>query len=405
MKVMFVNRFFFPDESATSQLLSDLAFHLAQRGVEVHVVTSRLDRVEPSRRYRAREQICGVTVHRVWSSGIGRNKLIGRSIDYLTFYLGALAALVRHLSRGAVLVAKTDPPLIGVVAALACRVRGARLVNWLQDLFPEVAAAAGVVFARGALGGVVKRARDWSLRIASANVAIGEEMGRYLAPVDSVSRPLAVIHNWADGDAVRPMPEGASPLRREWGLEGRVVFMYSGNLGRVHDYQTLLDLATELRGDANVAFLFVGQGHGLSRLREEAARRGLTNLAFKPLQPRDRLGALLAVGDVHIVTLAPGMGQFVLPSKLYGVLAAGRPVIFVGGEDSEVASIVAGQGCGFAACSGEIEKLTAIIRQLAGDAQMRQRLGANARLTFEQRFAKPGALEAWQQTIETAARP
>jgi glycosyltransferase involved in cell wall biosynthesis len=201
------------------------------------------------------------------------------------------------------------------------------------------------------------------------------------------------------------MPEGASPLRREWGLEGRVVFMYSGNLGRVHDYQTLLDLATELRGDANVAFLFVGQGHGLSRLREEAARRGLTNLAFKPLQPRDRLGALLAVGDVHIVTLAPGMGQFVLPSKLYGVLAAGRPVIFVGGEDSEVASIVAGQGCGFAACSGEIEKLTAIIRQLAGDAQMRQRLGANARLTFEQRFAKPGALEAWQQTIETAARP
>jgi glycosyltransferase involved in cell wall biosynthesis len=201
------------------------------------------------------------------------------------------------------------------------------------------------------------------------------------------------------------MPEAASPLRREWGLEGRVVFMYSGNLGRVHDYRTLLDLATELRGDATVAFLLVGQGHGLRRLREEATRRGLANLAFKPAQPRDRLGALLAVGDVHIVTLAPGMGQFVVPSKLYGVLAAGRPVVFIGGVDSEIPAILDEQGCGFAARSGAVQALTPIIRQLAGDAQLRQRLGANARCAFEQRFARPAALQAWQRVIETAARP
>ena len=404
MKVMFVNRFFFPDESATSQLLSDLAFHLAQRGLEVHVVTSRLDRVEPTRHYRSQERIGGVTVHRVWSSGIGRNSLVARAIDYLTFYLSALAVLLRHLSRGDVVVAKTDPPLISVVAALACKARGARLVNWLQDLFPEVARAAGVRFVRGPVGRLMKAWRDWSLREASVNVAIGEQMGRYLAPVDTATHSLAVIHNWADGDALRPMAEGASLLRREWGLEGRVVFMYSGNLGRVHDYQTLLDAATELRDDATVVFLFVGQGHGLRRLRAEASRRGLTNLAFRPPQPRDRLGALLAVGDVHIVTLAPGMGPFVVPSKLYGVLAAGRPVVFVGGVDGEIPAMLDEQGSGFAVRSGAVQALTPIIRRLAGDAQLRQRLGANARHAFEQRFSRPAAFEAWQRVIEIAAR-
>jgi glycosyltransferase involved in cell wall biosynthesis len=181
--------------------------------------------------------------------------------------------------------------------------------------------------------------------------------------------------------------------------------MYSGNLGRVHDYQTLLDAAAELRGDATVTFLFVGQGHGLRRLRAEASRRGLANLAFKSPQPRERLGALLAVGDVHIVTLAPGMGQFVVPSKFYGVLAAGRPVVFIGGADSEIPRILEEQGLGFAVRSGAVEGLTPIVRRLAGDAQLRQRLGANARHAFERRFSRPAALEAWRRVIETAARP
>lgn len=404
-KVVFVNRFFFPDESATSQMLSDVAFALAKQGFDVHVVTSRLDYSDPLVRRPASEEIHGVTVHRVWTSRLGGSSLLGRAIDYLTFYLNAAAALVRTLSYGDVLVAKTDPPLISVVGALACRVRQARLVTWLQDLYPEVARAAGVRFASGWLWQAASMARNWSLRVACANVAIGDSMRSYLTQLGRPAQHLTVIHNWADGESIQPMEAGSSPLRREWGLDGRFIVEYSGNLGRVHDYQTLLDVATELRVDERVVFLFAGQGHGFRRLREEAAQRGLSNVMFRPPQPRERLGQLLTLGDVHLVTLAPGMGPFVLPSKLYGVLAAGRPVLFVGGADSEIPAILDALQCGSAVESGDVHGLAQAIRALAADAGLRRRLGANARHAFEQHFSKRAALDAWRRVIQAAHAP
>src|SRR5690606_29000430 len=155
-RVVFLNRFFYPDLSATSQMLSDLAFGLAERGFDVQVITSRLCYDDPSARFPARETIRGVRVHRIWTSGFGRHNLWGRGIDYLSFYVSALRACRRTLKPGDILVAKTDPPMISVVGALAARLRGARLVNWLQDLFPEVAAAAGIRTAQGGTGRILR---------------------------------------------------------------------------------------------------------------------------------------------------------------------------------------------------------------------------------------------------------
>ena len=142
--IIFLNRFFYPDHAATSQLLSDLAFALADGGREVHVITSRQRYDEPESLLPARERIRGVEVHRVWTSRFGRNWLPGRTMDYLTFYTSAAWTLFRLAHSDHVIVAKTDPPLISAVAAMVARLRGARLVNWLQDLFPEVAVASGL---------------------------------------------------------------------------------------------------------------------------------------------------------------------------------------------------------------------------------------------------------------------
>lgn len=378
MKIVFVNRYFFPDHSATSQLLSDLAFHFATQGREVYVIASRQRYDEPGARLPARENVNGVTVHRVWTSTFGRGNLFGRALDYLTFYIGTGLALLR----------------------LAARLKGARLVNWLQDVFPEVAGAVGMGSARGWVGRLLAKVRDGSLRAADANVALGMGMKRYLASRGVPESRLRVIHNWADGELVRPIAPEDSRLRREWGLEGKFVVGYSGNMGRVHEFDTILGAAQALRADAGIVFLFIGGGAQRAWIEAEARERGLPNVRFLPYQPRDRLAESLSVPDAHLISLRPEVEGFVVPSKFYGIAAAGRPTIFVGSADGEIAQIINESECGIAVPEGDVVGLSAAITRFRDDAALCQKYGANARQVFEERFDKQIALEAWRRILE-----
>src|SRR6266849_6622249 len=179
-RVVFVNRYFHPDHSATSQMVSDLAFHLASRGWNVGAITSRQRYDDANARLAPRESLNGVDVRRIATTRFGRAFLPGRAIDYATFYISAFFAI--RGERESIVVALTDPPLISVVAALASR----RTINWLQDLFPEVANALGIRAPR-----FLRRLRDWSLRRARMNVAIGAAMAkRVAAPHPAFGHPL-----------------------------------------------------------------------------------------------------------------------------------------------------------------------------------------------------------------------
>ena len=151
--------------------------------------------------------------------------------------------LLRLARSGDVIIAKTDPPMLSVIAAPIARLKGAKLVNWLQDLFPEVAEAVGVGAnpVMRALYGVMRRLRNASLRAAAMNVVLGKRMAERVAACGVPSDRITIIPNWSDGHLVRPVARAANSLREEWGLTGRFVVGYSGNLGRAHEYQTLLD--------------------------------------------------------------------------------------------------------------------------------------------------------------------
>lgn len=176
MKLIFLNRYFYPDHFATSQILSDLALFLSSKGYQVHVITSRLRYDVPKARLPASENCRGVEVHRVWTSRFRRHFLPGRGIDYLAFYLTASWRLLRLARPGDVIVAKTDPPLISVIVDWVVRFRKALFVNWLQDLFPEVAMALNVRGFSGSLGRWLVRLRNDSLKNAQINVVLGERM-------------------------------------------------------------------------------------------------------------------------------------------------------------------------------------------------------------------------------------
>ena len=253
-RLIFVNRFFSPDHSATSQILSDLAYYLAKAGRDVHVVTSTQLYDDAKAGLPVSEIINGVHVHRVPSTGFGRNALLCRSIDYVSFYRSMWQCLVALAQKGDIIVAKTDPPLTSIIALAAARRKGARLVNWLQDIYPETAIELGVPFMRGLFAASLMALRNRSLRQAEATVVVGDLMAQKVESLGAPSARVHVIPNWCHDEVIRPVAQSENPLRQAWGLAGQFVLGYSGNLGRAHEFQTVLAAAERLRDEPHFIF-------------------------------------------------------------------------------------------------------------------------------------------------------
>ncbi|HVU30665.1 MAG TPA: glycosyltransferase family 4 protein [Sphingomicrobium sp.] len=399
-RIIFINRFFFPDESATSQILTDLAAHLSRNGFEVCVITSRAS-LQGSRRLAPRETVLGgVEVRRVRSATVASRSLGGKLMQLAAFYPLAFLELLSTLSPGDLVVAKTDPPLVSTIAWLASKIRGARLVNWLQDVYPEVAAELQTPVLSGAVGTVLRLLRNVSLKGATANVAIGRVMADKLKSEGVPSARIRVIPNWADEEALRPISTMDSRARKEWGL-GRddFVLAYSGNLGRAHEAETLLGAASILSERKDIKFLFIGGGHEYERLKSRVEEQGLKNFLFKAHQPREELEATLGAADAHWLSLRPELEGLIVPSKFYGILAAGRPIIAVSSLRGEVGTIVCDSGCGFAVEPGDSRELASAIARLADDPELRRKMGSRARELSETMFPRKSALRSWTDLV------
>jgi colanic acid biosynthesis glycosyl transferase WcaI len=402
VRIFCFNRYVYPDHSATSQLLTDLAEHLAGVGCEVVLVGSSqgydaADAVVP-----AHEQVCGFEVMRVGGSRFGRNSLLGRSLDYLSYLLAAARLLRRHVVEGDVVVLMTDPPLLGTLLGPLARRRGARVINWLQDMFPEVAEVLLGAPIRWA-GPPLRSLRNRSLRMADRNVVISRAMAVRVAAAGVTSAHIGLIENWTDEQLVLPVEPRDNPLRREWGVEGKFVVGYSGNLGRAHDWQTMLDVADSLREREDIHFVLIGGGKGAQAFAGAAAKRGLTNISVQPYQSRDGLSNSLSAPDLHWFSLHPALEGCILPSKLYGIQAAGRPALFIGATDGELATFLRDTGTGFAVAPGFASDACASIERLIGDPALAAAMGKRARQYLEANGTRRAALMHWQAIIASTS--
>jgi glycosyltransferase involved in cell wall biosynthesis len=326
--------------------------------------------------------------------------LLGRAIDYASFYLTCAVALLGLLRAKDIVVAKTDPPLISIVAALAARLKGARLVNWLQDIFPEVASQLGANPLPVALDEALRSLRDASLRRAAANVVLGSRMLEYISARGVPASKCRVIENWADDDVVRPKASGDSDLRIRLGLTDKFVIGYSGNLGRAHEFETVIAAAESLRSDGRIAFLFIGGGAKMEELKASVAMRHLTNFHFLPYQPRGELEDSLAAADVHLISLVPSLEGLIVPSKFYGILAAGRPVVFIGDEDGELARIITNAQCGRVVAVGHSDDLVRAVDELLSEPKLLRIMGTAARELLCSRFSAQHAIIRWIEVLK-----
>jgi colanic acid biosynthesis glycosyl transferase WcaI len=404
-RVIFLNRFFFPDHSATSQILSDLAFHLAASGTETHVITSRQLYDEPDARLPYEETVRDVHIHRVSTTHFGRSTLWGRSIDYFSYYTSTSRSLSALARRDDIVVAMTDPPLISIVAMRAVRRRGAHLVNWLQDIYPEVAIQLKVPLLKGLIGRGISVMRDRSLKAARANVVVGKRMAMQVLSREALPNRVHVIPNWTNDEEISPLTRVDNPLRRQWGLEDKFVVGYSGNLGRAHEFDTILAASQRLKDHPRIVFVCVGGGHSFDDLSRCVEERGLhRTFRFFPYQNRNMLKYSLGVADVHWISLKPQLEGLIVPSKFYGVAAAGRAIIAISAKNGEIAQLVEQNACGVVIEPGDAKAVADALFDLSDDIERVAEMGRRAREMLDAHFTRRHAFERWRAVLESAIR-
>jgi glycosyltransferase involved in cell wall biosynthesis len=402
IRILAVNQFYAPDPSATSQLLTELCEDLVRGGDEVTVVASRTSHLGPAK-LPARDRIAGVDVLRPWAMRLGKRTMRRRLADYLTFWTSAVGRLALA-RRPDVVLALTTPPLIAAGAAAVARARELPLVLWVQDVYPEAAVALGVLRRDGAAVGALSALARFAHGVGRFSVALADDMARRLEAQGQRPERVRVIQNWADGRAVACIGRAESPLRRELGGAGRFIAMYSGNIGLGHDVETLVGAARILaERSAAIGLVFVGDG--ARRAEAQRAAHGLPNVRFLPSQPRARLTESLAAADVHLASLRDGLEGLLVPSKIYGVLAAGRPLFFVGPAASEPARLVREHAVGWEGRPGDPAALASALERARDDAVWTAACGRRARALLEARFDRPLAVARWRELLLEAAHP
>lgn len=399
---VFLNRFYWPDVAATGQMLTDLAEDLVAQGWDVTVVTGGGD-YGGGRTVLPREEIrAGVRILRVRGTRFGRHRLLGRLLDYVS-YLGGATMRVLRLGRRDMVVAMSDPPFLSAVAVIAARLTGARSVYWVQDLFPQIAAKLGVMTERSLAYRVSDRVARALNRRCDLVIALGPRMAESLVAAGARAERTRWVHNWADASAIRPIDATDNPFVRMHDLAGRFVVLYSGNAGRAHPFDAVLHAARALTADHEKIFMFIGGGKRFPELRAAAERENLRNVRFLEYLPREQLCFSLSAASVSLVTEDPQVEGLLVPSKTYGILASGRPLLFVGSPNSDVARIVGENDCGVVVSPQDGEGLARAIVALRNDPERLARMGANARRAAESMYDRRRATERWAELALAAA--
>lgn len=400
MKVLLLNQVFYPDVAATAQHGHDLARDLVRHGHEVTAVASRSIYGQKGASLPRHEVVDGIEIHRVGRSLFGKVGIAGRLADFLLFYVSAFVK-VMTLPRHDAVVCFTTPPFIAIVGLLLRAIKGTRCVYWVMDLYPDVAIASGIMKERATPTRLLERLHRRVLRSVDAVVVLGRCMRDRVVAKGVPEERVHLIGVWSDSEEIDPAIRSDNPYREEWSIGDRLLVMYSGNFGIGHDVDTFLEAAKALQDDDRIRFAFVGGGKRKSEVEAFIDANDLSSTCIvAPYQPRERLGDLLTAADVHLATMLPGWEGVMVPSKLFGMLAAGRPVLFVGPATSEVALVIEELDCGRRVEPGSSQELADHITGFASARDEAATSGARGRQGLLDEHGAIHRLAAWRTLLE-----
>lgn len=391
-RLLVLNEYYWPGVEATAHLLTELCEALADE-YDVTVITGAARGAATD----GADRRGGVRIVRVGSTSYERRKLALRATNYLT-YVSLAARATLSMQRPDIVICMTDPPFLGAVAGLVAKRFRAPLVVVSQDVFPEIAVELGKLKNR-VIVETLRAVVGYSLRSAFRVVVIGERMRERVEAKGVRPERIRVIPNWVDPDAIKPVPK-RNPWSEAHGLADKFVVMHSGNIGHAQDLDSLVRAATFLRDLNDVRIVIIGAGARHGELVQLAQRLEVDQVLFFPYQPRPALSESLSSADVHIVGLARGLSGFVVPSRLYGILSAGRPVIVAADPDSETVRVVSEIGAGIAVPPGRPERIAAAIRDAYDGNLDLAAMGERARRYATQEAAREVAFARYRKVLD-----
>ncbi|MCL5282050.1 MAG: glycosyltransferase family 4 protein [Planctomycetes bacterium] len=399
MRILFINQCYWPDHASSAQHLTDLAEGLAARGHEITVLCSRNPYGGGGAVFPGHEHHQGVRIHRVATLGYGKKSGIrGRTLDYLSFHFMALLKAVR-LPSPDVVVTSTSPLLVGALGWLLAGLKRTRHIHWCMDLFPDTGVLFGIVKTNGLAHRLCAFVTRRYLCSAGGVVAISPYMIERIQRYGVARDRITVVPVWAVGQDLAPIPHPLNRFRREHQLQEKFVVMFSGNLELGGDMDTLIGALAELREDREIVFVLISEGPRVEKFREMSARAALRQVLILPYQNRDLLAYSLSAGDVHVITNKNGLGGLRVPGKTYGILAVGRPILYIGEPRCEVADLVRDHRLGVVIQEHDIRSLVGAIRQLRADPAGRQEIAVRARAVFEAEYRAESNIDLWEKIL------
>lgn len=404
MKILLLNQAFYPDTVSTGQHLTDLALDLKSRGHEVTVVAGDHGYDDSAKRFPQRENYQGIQIHRVGYTRLGKGSKFTRAFDFASFILNLFFRLV-VLPKQDVVVALTSPPLIAALGAVYCLVRGGKLVYWVMDLNPDEAIAAGWLSKESLTVRCLTFLAGWTFRQSARVIALDRFMKRriherYQIPEDKIQ----VIPPWAHDTHLKAVKHNHNPFRIKRRLNGKFIVMYSGNHSPCHPLDTVLEAALRLKDDPAVLFYFIGGGTLVKKVREFIDAYNLPNVAQFPYEPLDKLSESLSAADLHLVVMGDAFVGILHPCKVYGILAVGRPFVFIGPEESHMHDLILELGGGRHLEHGDAEGLVKEIGNIRSMSASTLENLAERELAFkDRRFGRKALSAEVVKAIERAA--
>jgi len=400
-----ITQFYPPDYAATGQLIEELVTHLKDKGMHIKVFAGQPGYAYQTDFAQPIERLDNLQIRRSRAATIWQQRVRGKAISGLLFCLRSGLHLLRNSARGDVLLLTTAPPYLLLLGYLANRCFGLPYVCLMYDLYPDVAVQLNVVPTQHWLVRCWEFINTCVWKRAKHIIVLSPTMKERIATkCPEVAEKISVIHSWANPDWIVPIAKQHNWFVKKYKLTDTFNVLYSGNMGRCHDLDTIVEAAQQLQQES-IRFVFVGDGAKRQPCIDKITSLGLKNCLFLPYQAKQLLPYSLTACDLSLVSISPGMEGIVAPSKLYGILAAGRPVGVICEEHSYLRQLVADARCGQAFDNGDGTGLAEFIRRLAHATLLATLMGRLGRRYLQSNFTPEIISQQYAQLLNPPAQP
>lgn len=387
-KILIVTEYFYPNNLSTSYHLTDIA-EIFCKNYECKAITVT--------ELNGKEELLFLDgkITRMKDSFFSNDKAISRIFRSLTFTFKLSWKTLFSLKKNDVIFSVTNPAFMILTLAVIKKIKKAPYTLLVYDVFPENAVAAGLVNNDSFIYKISKKIFDWAYSQADRLIVIGRDMEEIIGKKTNNQVPLTLITNWADTELVTPMSKKENNIIKKFNLEEKIVFSFTGNLGRVQGIQNLLD-AAELVKNEKFVLLFIGDGAMRSIVEKYIDDNPKGNVVYGGSYPASEQNLFLNACDVAIISLSHSMYGLGVPSKSYYNMAAGKPLLFIGDEDSEIGRVIKEQNIGWIVESNNEKKLAQLFEEVCQDNSLHKR-GEKSRKVVEKFYSKQVILSKYKK--------